>query len=340
MALRIGIVGIGFMGRMHFGKYQGIPGAKVAAICDIDPKKRAGDWSSIGGNIGGAGKRTDLRGIRVYSDARRMFADPGLDVVDITLPTFLHARYAVMALKAGKHVICEKPIAINSREAARMVKAARKSGRKLFVAQCIRFWPHYAVAQEIVKSGKYGKVVSAVFRRLSSTPTWSWKNWLQDPGKSGVAALDLHIHDTDFVLYCFGKPRTVSSHYAGLGKRRPDHIVTSFGYGPGKMVLAEGAWEYAAGYPFSMSFTIAMERATLDCPPTLQMKLHLKKGGTKDVKVPAGDGWGHELAHFIGCLRKKRASKVVTPEGAMESVKLVEAEVKSALTGKPVRVKF
>src|SRR5512137_983827 len=131
MALRIGIVGLGFMGRMHFETYGKMKNAKVTAICDVDPKKRSGDWSGIAGNIGAKGKKTSLAGIRVYSRLADMLKDPAVDVVGVALPTNQHADAAVAALKAGKDVVCEKPMAINSAAAARMVKAARKARRKL-----------------------------------------------------------------------------------------------------------------------------------------------------------------------------------------------------------------
>ena len=340
MTVRVGIIGIGFMGRMHFETYRGMKGVRVAAICDIDPKKRSGDWSGIVGNIGAAGKRTDLTGVEVHSSAYRMIADPEIDVIDITLPTYLHSRYAIRALRAGKHVVCEKPIAINSREAARMVKAARISGKRLFIGHCIRFWPHYAVARQIVRSGRLGRVISACFRRFSSTPTWSWRNWLQNPLKSGLCALDMHIHDADFVLYCLGRPKTVCSHAAGMSQGRLDHILTSYGYGKGRLVTAEGGWEYAAAFPFTMAFSIAMEKGTLVLGPDMVLKLCRKGGGSEDLKVPAGDGYSLELAHFIQCIVKGRPSDVVSPESALQSLRLVEHEVRSAKTGKVVPVRL
>ena len=340
MALRIGIVGLGFMGKMHFDTYGRMKDAKVTAICDVDPKKRAGDWSGIRGNIGGGGRRVDLKGIRTYADLKDMLADPAVDVVDVTLPTYLHAGAAIAAFKAGKHVICEKPLAINGRQAASVVAAARRARRRLFVAQCIRFWPQYAVARNIVRSGKWGPVLTAAFRRFSATPTWSWRSWLQDPRRSGLAALDLHIHDADYVLYTFGKPRSVTAHGGGLKPGRMDHMLASYDFGGGKLVTAEGAWEFAAGYPFSMTFTIAMKKATLSMGPDLKLTLNRVRGGTTEVKAPAGDGYGHELAHFVECIRKNKASPVVTPESAMQSVKLVEAEVRSARAHKTVRVRL
>jgi predicted dehydrogenase len=340
MALKVGILGLGFMGRYHYETYAKIKGARVAAICDVDRKKLSGDWSGTTGNIGGAGAKTDLAGIDVYTRAEDMIADSAIDVIDIALPTYLHAPYAVKALEADKHVISEKPMAINSREAKRMIDAAKRAKRRLFVAHCIRFWPQYVVAREIVRSRKYGRVISACFRRFSGTPIWSWQNWLQDPKKSGLCALDLHIHDADFILYCFGKPKSVASHAAGFKKGRVDHIFTSYDYGRGRLVAAEGAWEYAGDFPFSMSFVIAMEKATLEFAPDQALTLRRPKGKAKRLKVPQGDGYGPELAHFVECITKNRPSEIAPPESAMESVKLVELEVKSALRGKTVPVKF
>lgn len=339
MSVNVGIVGLGFMGKMHFDTYAKLKHARVVAICDEDPKKRAGDWSSILGNIGGQGRKVNLSRLHVYAKLGDMLADPAVQVVDVTLPTAFHAKAAIAALGAGKHVICEKPIAIDAGEATRMVKAAKRARRRLFVAHCIRFWPSYVVARDAVRSGRYGRVLTATFRRFSTTPTWSWHNWLQDPKTSGACALDLHIHDADFLLYLFGKPKAVTSHGGGLRRGRIDHIVTSYDYGDGRLITAEGAWEYAAGYPFSMSFTIAMEKATLVMTPDLRLHLYRLKGKPTELPVPQGDGYSAELKHFIDCLRRSQPSPVVSPESALASVKLIEDEVRSARFGRPVRVR-
>jgi predicted dehydrogenase len=336
MPVRVGIIGLGVMGKVHFGTYARIRGAKVAAVCDIQVKKLAGDWSSIVGNIGGEGTREDLSAIRTYRRAEKLLADPEVDVIDITLPTHLHAEMAVKAFKAGKHVICEKPMARTSRQCREMIDARRKANRKLFVAQCIRFWPAYAEARGIVRTRKYGKVLSAVFTRLSATPDWSYRNWMQDPRKSGAAALDLHIHDADFILHLFGRPMSVTSR--GTHKRSGgfDHIFTIYEYPDKPLVTAEGAWEYSAPFPFSMTFRIAMNKATLTFGSD-GLLLYPVKGKARKIRTKPGDGYEHELRHFIECIRKDQQSDVVPPEDAMRTVKLIEAEVASAMSGKTVR---
>ncbi len=332
MTIRVGILGLGMMGKFHHDTYAKVKGARVEAICEVDPKKRQG---IIGHGFG----EINVSKLRVYSQAEALFADPALDMIDVCLPTYLHAKYTVAALKAGKHVVCEKPMARTSAEAKTMIEAAKKSGKQLFVAQCIRFWPSYAKARELVMSGKYGKVLTARFCRMSGLPAWSWENWLHDPAKSGRAALDLHIHDVDFVQYLFGKPKSVLSCAGGLKKGCLDHIITSYEFGKDQLVSAEGAWEYASAYPFAMTFSICMEEATLDMTRDTKLYLYPLRGKAAEVKVPAGDGYFHELSHFVQCVRSNRGSDVVSPESAMNSVKILEAEVESARLSKPVSVR-
>jgi len=327
------------MGKVHFGAYARVKGARIVAVCDVQAERLSGDWSSIVGNIGRRGQRKDLSGIRPYRAAEELFADPEVDVIDITLPTHLHAEMAVRAFKAGKHVICEKPMARTSRQARQMIDAARKAKKRLFVAQCIRFWPAYAKARDIVRSRKHGRAISAIFTRLSGTPRWSYRNWMQDPAKSGGAGLDLHIHDADFILHLFGRPKSVTARGSGFRSGRIDHLLTTYEYRDNLLVTAEGGWEYAPGFPFSMTFRIAMQKATIDFGAHGLM-LYPVKGRARKIRTPAGDGYEHELRHFIGCVRNNRPSDVVSPEDAMRTVKLIEAEVASAMSGKTVRPKL
>jgi len=338
MSVKVGIVGMGFMGGMHFDAYAANPRARVVAIADIDPKKLRPDGAPVG-NIPGGAKKRDFSGVRTFRRLDDMLEFPGLDVVDIALPTYLHPEHVLKALEAGKHVICEKPMALTAREAEKMVSAARKAGKLLLVGQCIRFWPAYEKAVEIVKSGRYGRVVSARFIRLSPRPGWAWRNWILDPRKSGSAALDLHIHDSDFILHLFGKPKSVTSRACGPTRGTLEHIVSLYDYGPDLLVTAEGAWEYPPGFPFEMSFTIAMERATLACTPDLVLRLHPAQGRSRTIRVPKGDGWTRELKHFVDCIARNEESDVVTPESALESVRLVEAEIRSAKTRRTVRIR-
>src|SRR6185503_13723692 len=129
--VRIGLIGIGFMGMTHFEGARGVSGGRIAAIATRDPKKLAGDWTSIQGNFGPRGGQVDLSEIKKYSDYRELLADPEIDLVDICLPTDQHEKIVLEALAAGKNVLVEKSIALDTAAADRMVDAAKKAGKLL-----------------------------------------------------------------------------------------------------------------------------------------------------------------------------------------------------------------
>jgi predicted dehydrogenase len=342
--VKLGLLGIGFMGSMHFNAYRAYRKAKVVALSDLNPAKLSGDWSSIAGNIDDPNAAAvDLTGIHLHADPADLFADPDVDVVDITLPTFLHAQYAVAALEAGKHVVCEKPMAITLAECDRMIAAAKAAGKQLFVAHCIRFWPEYVLLKKAIDSGRYGKVLSARFWRMSATPTWSWDNWLMDEKRSGSAAVDLHIHDTDFVNYLFGVPKAVRStgvirHCSNTGV---DSILTHYDYGDGgPSVAADGNWVAAPGFGFNHGFAVCLEKATVyyDLKSEKPLTVHPLKGKDKTPKPPAHDGYVAELRHFVGCIAAGKPSDTVTAQDARDALKVALAEVKAAKSGCTVEI--
>jgi len=331
--VNVGIVGLGFMGKMHFECYQANRKARVVAIADVDPAKRAGDWSNIGGNIGEAvGAMVDLGGITTYARAADLMADPNVELVDICLPTYLHAKFTVAALKADKHVMCEKPMALTSRECAEVRRAARTARGKIMFGHCIRFWPEYAVAKKIIDSGRHGAILSATFRRVSPTPTWSWNNWLMKGARSGGAALDLHIHDTDYILWLFGTPQKVASQGTSNVSTGIDHIVTHYYYRRRNLqVTAEGGWMMPSGVPFEMGFTIVCEKGTVEfrSGSGRGLQVFLPSGRVLSPKVPAGDGYSRELDYLLTCIERKRPVEVITPASSALSVRVVEREIES-----------
>ena len=124
--IRVGIAGMGFMGMMHYLAYQKVRGVRVTAICTRSKRKLAGDWRSIKGNFGPAGTKMNLAKVARYRQFDEMIADDGVDVVDVCLPPALHAPATLSALAAGKHVFCEKPIALSTADAQKMVRAAAR----------------------------------------------------------------------------------------------------------------------------------------------------------------------------------------------------------------------
>ena len=344
--VRIGIVGLGFMGTTHWGVYKGLKNAKITAVADVDAKKRMGDVSAVVGNIGGGdnSKPLDLAGVTVYESALELINDPGVDVVDVCVPTPFHADIACAALAAGKHVFCEKPLCRDAAQLRRIAAAARKAKGFFNVGLCVRAWPEYRHAREYFKSGKAGKMKSATFKRISpSVDGNAWRNWFMDGKMSGGALIDLHVHDADEVNYFFGMPKSVTAVGATgiVSKGGVDHVVATYDYGDGSLVMAEGGWAATKGTPFEMSFTIVCEKATLKLDAS-GYHIYPAKGKpiTPKLDVKAGPtGWHQELAYFVNCVAKGvKPDKYQSLDSIVDTMKLVFAEERSVKTRKPVRL--
>ena len=339
--LRIGIVGLGFMAATHLKALKHLTQDwEVVAVCNPSGRHLDGDFSQVAGNIGTADPlKLDMSKVAAYRDFSEFLAHPGLEVVDICAPTLLHADLAVAALKAGKDVLCEKPMARTSADAQRMVDAAAASGRLLMPAMCIRFWPEWKWVRDQVKAGTYGKVLSARFRRVTEPPGWGHQHF-GDGAKSGGGLLDLHIHDTDFVQYCFGKPKTVfsSGHAAFTGA--VDYVVTQYVVEGGAVVHAEGTWALAKGAGFTMEFTVNFERATVDYDfARTDARLRVSQDGEqKTITVEGIDGYVGEFAHLAARLRGVADTVLVTAEDGASAVRICEAEERSVYSGRPETV--
>ena len=344
--VRIGIVGLGFMGTTHWGVYKGLKNARIVAVADVDAKKRAGDVSAVVGNIGGGdnSKPLDMKGVKAYCDAAALIADPEVDVVDICVPTPFHADIACAALAAGKHVFCEKPLCRDIAQMKRILAAAKKAKGFFNVGLCVRAWPEYRHALEYYRSGKAGRMRSATFKRVSpSVDGNAWKDWFMDASMSGGALLDLHVHDADQVHCFFGMPKSVTAAGASgiVSKGGVDHVFAVYDYGDGTLVTAEGGWAAAKTTPFEMSFTIVCEKATLKLDAS-GYHIYPTKGKPVSPKLdlrPGPTGWHHELAYFVDCVRRgARPEKFQTLPSVMDTMKLIFAEEKSVRTRRPVRV--
>ena len=161
---RVGIAGIGFMGMVHYLTYQKIAGLDVVAISELRKERLEGDWTAIKGNFGPAGTRMDLSGIAKYERAEQLLADPDVELVDICLPPAAHADLAVKALEAGKHVFCEKPMALTVADTERMVAAANQSGRLLLIGHVLAVFPEYQFAYQAAVTGRVRPAAGRAFQ--------------------------------------------------------------------------------------------------------------------------------------------------------------------------------
>lgn len=334
--VNVGLVGVGFMGATHIKAYFKIPGARLAAVCDATRIPADGDLSRIGGNIGDAKPlKLDMTQIKGYAKFEDMLADPAIDLIDICVPTPKHHPLTLAALAAGKHVICEKPMARTPALCREIVAAAARAKGYFMPAMVMRFWPEWAWLKKIIDDKTYGKVLSARFRRVSSPPGWSKANYFKGDD-SGGALLDLHIHDTDFVQFCFGRPHSVYSTGITRYSGAPDHVFTAYQVNGCFPVVAEGSWIMTEGFGFKMEYTVVFEKATSDYDSSRGPEaLKVFEEGHAPRVIPGAkeDGYEMELRHMIDSIQNGTRPNIATAADGLSSVEICEAEAQSIKTG-------
>lgn len=338
--VRVGIAGIGFMGVTHFKAYQQVDEARVAAIFTRDERKLAGDWSDVRGNFGGAGGTQDLTGIRRHNSLESLLQDGDIDLVDICLPTHLHRSVAEQALAAGKHVLVEKPVALNLEDADAMIAAGRRSGRLLMVAQVLRFWPEFALLASLIESEEHGPLRALHFKRVIAQPDWSGDNWFSDSSRTGGPVVDLHIHDSDFIRHLFGMPQSVRCSGRGQGSEI-DYIVSAYSYDNRDAVITSQCGAVAQkGREFEHGFEAYFERAMLTYNSTSQPIPQLVRGSEVEELQPSGeDGFAAQCREVAAAVTRGEAGEMLDPKSARDSLALVLAEAEAVRTGEPVRVR-
>lgn len=323
--MRVGVVGLGFMGATHARAWQSITGAQLSAVVSSDAKKLAGELSKITGNLDRGGEGLDFQDARRYGSFAELIADDAVDAVDLCTPSYLHAGQAVMALEAGKHVLVEKPMATTSEDCRRILAAAAANGKVLMVGHVLRFWPDYAAALQLVRAGQVGKLRSAFLRRKCAAPAWS--PWLRDKSKSGGAVLDLLIHDFDFCRQLLGLPLSVEATGTEDAAKGIDVIEARLDYGDGApQVVVSGGWHHPQSYPFSMEFTLVCQDGTLDFRSGDQpLTLYRADGTTEIGALVEGDAFEAELAGFVAACKSGQASAVCPPEESADAVAIAAA---------------
>ena len=346
--IRVGLVGIGFMGWIHWLAYQKLAGVRVAAISSRNPQRLAGDWRGIQGNFGPPGEQVDLQGIAAYSNLDELLQDPQIDLIDICLPTPQHADVAIRALEAGKHVLCEKPMALRLADCDRMVAAAERANKLLMIAHVLPFFPEYDWALGLVRSGEFGPLRGGAFRRVIAEPAWNKNFW--SPSEIGGPMLDLHVHDAHFIRLLFGMPQEVVS----CGSMRggvPEFWHSQFRFANRDLVVAATCGTIPQqGRPFTHGYEIHLEKATLAfdfaviggagqylCKPTL----FDDAGGVQHPNLSGGDpvdAFVSELREVTDSVRESRASSTLGAALAQDAIRLCEAQSASLLSGRSIEL--
>jgi predicted dehydrogenase len=319
--MNVAVLGLGFMGSTHVKAWQSVPGARLAAVMSSNERKLAGDLTSIEGNLGGGtGDMMDFTDVRKYRSVDAALADPDLDAIDICLPTDQHAPTAIAALRAGRHVLVEKPLALDFAGASEVVAQAEQSARTLMAGQVLRFVPAYRLLTRELETA--GPVRSAFFRRRCAAPAWS--RWLGDPARSGGGVFDLLIHDADYCVSLWGMPdRVRASGYedmaAGIDVIHAELMYP--GMGP---VILTGGWHHPKSYPFSMEFTVVSEKSTFEWSSGAGAFLQYSRDGNMYQREPGdADPFAAELAYFTGCVREGRKPDFCPPVQSALAVALM-----------------
>ena len=298
--MKIDVLGLGYMGSTHVSAWKQLPGVTLAAVMSSDERKLAGDLTAIEGNLGNSGEMLDFSAVRKHRTVEAALADTEIDAVDLCLPTDLHSDVAIAALRAGKHVLVEKPIALDGAQAEAVVREGRKSGRMLM----------------------------AFFRRRCSAPAWS--RWLADPARSGGGVFDLLIHDVDYCISVWGMPQSVRATGFEDLAAGVDILHAELTYpGPGPVVIT-GGWHHPKSYPFSMEFTVVAEKATFEWPfGAPELREYRADGSAHPQTLPAGDAFAAELAYFAECVREGRQPVLCPPEQSAQAVALMRFMLES-----------
>ncbi|MBW7454952.1 Gfo/Idh/MocA family protein [Paenibacillus sepulcri] len=326
--LKVGLIGFGFMGHMHMENYvrlqaEGVE-VELVAICDllIEELKH----QKVEGNIATDSQITDLSKYRLYADIEEMLSSEQLDMVSITLPTYLHADLTCDLLGRGYHVLCEKPMALNSADGRRMIAAAEQSGKKLMIGQCLRFWPAYEYLKETVDSGRFGAATGGYFFRGGATPD----GWFRIGEKSGGAMLDMHIHDTDAIHWIFGKPEKVLSMSRNVVPGSGYDIVsTNYSYADGKVINAQCDWTLQGDYGFSMVYRVNFEKGNIVFENN-QVKVNPNDAPGFIAELSPDMGYYREIRYFVESVMNDTPITTAEPVSTLGSLEIIEAEILSA----------
>jgi len=333
--IKIGLIGAGFMGGTHAACYEALlenKYFKVAAVADLDAER--------------AEKVARKFGAKVFATGKELIESGEANTIDICLPTYLHTEHALIAMEKGFDVFIEKPVCLLEEEADQLMEMQKKTGARVAVGQCIRFWTEYVYLKNLIDNNTYGKLISGVFKRVSPLPAWGWDQWLLDGKRSGSAALDLHIHDVDYVRYILGVPDSIQSSATSIDGNN-EHIFSLYKYGAA-VVSIEGGWDYPAAMPFEMEYRVRFEKATVvfnsgkapalmvyhedgtAVQPVLDTEFNSENkelGGN----ISSLGGYYNELKYFIECLQNGDAIEVAPLKEGIESFRLVMKEINTAV---------
>ena len=325
--LRVAMIGFGGIGAVHKVAYDDLARAgspiKLVAVCDKNPDCLKG---SIKTNLGSVDLGS-FDGVEFFTDCDELLKNVEFDVADICLPTFLHKDYTVKLLRAGKHVLCEKPMALSFSDCLEMADCAMECGRELAIGQCLRFDAAYLYLKDMIESGELGKLRRITMGALSYMPMWG--GWFTDAKKSGGCIFDFHIHDVDILRFLLGEPISVSSTALSLeGDSAPRYVNTRFFY-DGVIAEAEASFDESNTAPYARWYRARFDKASIIYKGEAVV-VYPDDGEPYVAKVGAVDRTVGEISYLADVILNGKENTVNSGEIASGSIKLCELIAKSA----------
>src|SRR5215213_2691472 len=328
--MRVGIVGVGFMGTTHAAGWAETPAKIVGFAAETQNE---------------AGALSEQYDTKAVSSLDEML--PNVDVVDICSPTHLHYEMALKAAAAGKHVVCEKPLARTTRQAREILLACQRASVQLLVAHVVRFFPEYALAHSAVVEGQIGTPGVIRLHRGSYRPKKPAGNWFLDEVKSGGILMDLMIHDYDYARWVAGDVKSVSARrITQLHPEAPvDYGLVILSHRSGALSHIAGAWAYPPP-TFRTHLEIAGDRGLIefDSDGTAPIQnLILRTGGADapDVALPSSpvseSPYTTQIKEFYSALAEGKTTRVSATDG-LGAVQIAEAALQSSYSGRPVKL--
>ncbi len=334
----VGIVGAGFMGATHAAAYRSASEAgcdvNLVAVCGSGAQRESLETSAEEAtNLATGADREALAKAHRHTSPAALFADPNISAVSICTPTNTHVEVAIAALRAGKHVLLEKPVALKAGAVRELAAVQRETERVCMVGMCMRFWPGWSELLAAARGGRDGPLRSARFHRRSQRPGWG-RGFYTDPVRCGGALFDFHVHDADLVRQLAGEPARV--HTTGS----LDEPRTRYGFSGDNApdCVAEASWALGDDEPFQMAYEVEFERARwswdLVEPEFIRRQ---SPAGEKRLAVDPETGYELEVRHFLRCLAAGRDPGCGL-EDAAGTVALLEAERRSLELGRPLEL--
>jgi len=323
--MKVAIVGCGGLGNVHASAYAKIAGVTVVGVYDTETANML--------------QMAERIGAKPYSSYEEMLEQSGCEAVSVTVPSYLHKEMTCKAAQAGKHVICEKPMALNLEDAAEMLRVCEQNSVHLYIGHVVRFFPEYVQMKEQVASQALGRIGVAHLKRIGGHPGHA-RNWYTYDSLSGGVVLDLMVHDLDFLRWSLGEVRSVY----GVRKRKEDvdHALATLIFESGAVANVEAYWGYPG--PFTTAADIAGSGGVIRSDSSKSGSLHIRKAASAGatgpfVEVPNSPVFNSpyelEIRHFLDCIQNN-SKPVVTAHDAYKAMEIGLAVMESSQSGQAI----